>query len=86
MTRSDQSLTELGRYTVTEGERVIYRAWIGAGIRVTETPANGRGRTFVVEEIGDEGFDALRALVADYLDQAAAHNQIPAAPPIIDPT
>ena len=36
--------TELGRYTISSGERVLYGQRIGGVVRVTDNPASGRGR------------------------------------------
>ena len=76
---------EIARYRVSEGERVLCRQWTATGIRVLDVPAIGYGPRFVVDELADESFLALRALVTDYLDQAADRDQIPATLPLIDP-
>jgi hypothetical protein len=47
-------------------------------VRVTDNPANGHGRAFLIErELQQDGNAALQALVADYLEQAATHDEIP---------
>ena len=64
---------ELARYTVPVGERVLYGQRVNGVVRVTDVPATGRGRAYLVErELEQDGYDALNALVSDYLDQAAA--------------
>jgi hypothetical protein len=70
--------TELGRYTITAGERVLYGQRIGGVVRVTDVPACGRGRAVLVERgLEEDGYAALRALVADYIREAQRHDQIP---------
>ena len=71
---------ELARYTITAGERVIYGQRIRGVVRLVDVPAEGRGRRYVIErELTSMG--ELQAIVADYLDQAARWDAIPAAGP-----
>lgn len=72
---------ELGRYTVpTAGERVICGQRINGVVRVSDIPAADRGRAYLIErELERDGHAALKALVADYLEQATLHQQIPMA-------
>ena len=43
-------------------------------------PACGRGRAYLVErELEQDGYDALKALVWDYLDQAELLEDVPTA-------
>jgi hypothetical protein len=70
--------TELGRYTISSGERVLYGQRVGGTVRVTDNPARGRGRAVLVErQLEDDGYAALLALVADYIAQAELHDEIP---------
>jgi hypothetical protein len=62
--------TELARYTVTEGERILYGQRIDGIVRVTDRPAGNGGRAYLVER-GLETKSELDALIADYLKQAA---------------
>jgi hypothetical protein len=49
-------------------------------VRITDVPAQGGGRAFLVErELEQDGYDALRALVADYLNQAELLADVPMA-------
>jgi hypothetical protein len=49
-------------------------------VRVTDVPARGRGRAFLVErELEQDGYGALNALVSDYLDQAQVLEDVPMA-------
>jgi hypothetical protein len=70
--------TELARYTISAGERVLFAQRVGRTMRVTDRPSRPGGRSYLVEheiEIEDE----LDALVADYLTQAAKHDRPPGA-------
>jgi hypothetical protein len=49
-------------------------------VRVTDVAATGRGRAYLVErELEQDGYEALQALVADYLDQVALLEDVPMA-------
>jgi hypothetical protein len=49
-------------------------------VRVTDIPAQGRGRAYLVErELERDGYDALKALVVDYVDQAELLARVPMA-------
>jgi len=72
--------TELARYTTPSGERVLYGQRVDGVVRVTDVPAQGRGRAYLVErELEQDGYDALRALVADYVEQAGRLEDVPMA-------
>jgi hypothetical protein len=71
---------ELARYTVSAGERILYGQRIGGVVGVTDRPADGQGRVYLVErELELDGYGALKALVADYLDQARKLDAVPMA-------
>ena len=71
---------ELARYTITAGERVIYGQRIRGVVRLVDVPAQGRGRRYLIErEL--TSMAELEAIVADYLQQAAHWDAIPAAGP-----
>jgi hypothetical protein len=71
---------ELARYTVPAGQRVVYGQRVDGGVRVTDVPAHGRGRAYLVErELEHDGYDALKALVADYVTQAQLLADVPMA-------
>jgi hypothetical protein len=77
--------TELGRYTISSGERVLYGQRISGRVRLTDNPARGRGRAVLVEgRLEDDGYAALLALVADYIAQAERHNEIPMLVSLLD--
>jgi len=71
---------ELARYAVPVGERVLYGQRVNGVVRVTDVPAGGRGRAYLVErELEQDGYEAPQALVAEYLDQAAILEDVPMA-------
>ncbi len=71
---------ELGRYTIRNEERVLYGQRVHGVVRVTDVPARGRGRAYLVErELEQDGYDALKALVADYVEQARLLADVPMA-------
>ena len=82
---------ELARYTISAGERVIYGQRVDGIVRVTDRPASGPGRSYLVErELEQDGNSALKALVQDYLAQASAHDEVPMlrspVQPFLDPS
>jgi hypothetical protein len=69
---------ELGRYMITEGERILYGQRVNGVVRVTDNPVRGRGRAVLVERgLEEDGNAALQALVVDYIRQAEFHDEIP---------
>ena len=65
------SRVELARYTLPEGERVLYGQRIDGVVRVTDHPADGHGRCYLVErELELDGHAALNAMIDDYLTMA----------------
>jgi hypothetical protein len=76
--------TELARYRVSAGERVVYGQRINGCVRITDRPASGTGRSYLVErELERDGYSALKALVADYVEQARAFDAVPMASSIL---
>ena len=70
--------TELARYTVAGGERVLYGQRVDGVVRVTDRPAQPGGRSYLVErELERDGNGALDALVVDYLAQAQKLAAVP---------
>jgi len=75
---------ELARYRVKSGERVLYGQRINGRVRVTDRPLSGQGRSYVVErELERDGYSALKALVADYIEQSRELDEIPMASSVI---
>jgi hypothetical protein len=71
---------ELARYTVAGGERILYGQRINGVVRVTDRPENRPGRSYLVERgIEQDGYRALKALVADYTAQAERLDEVPMA-------
>ncbi len=64
--------TELGRYRTDAGvARVLYGQRVGNVVRVTDVPVDRPGRAYLVERgLEADGYAALLALVADYLEIA----------------
>jgi hypothetical protein len=78
---------ELARYTVGSGERVLYGQRVDGVVRVSDHPATHGVRCYLVErELEQEGpgaYAALKALVADYLDQARLLDEVPMAGSVV---
>ena len=68
---------ELARYTIGAGERVIYGQRVLGVVRLVDAPADGKGRRFIIERELTVMAE-LEAIIADYLEQAAAWDVIPA--------
>jgi hypothetical protein len=71
---------ELARYAVSAGERVIHGQRVLGVVRLVDDPASGAGRHYVIERELTTMAE-LEAIVADYLQQAATWNAIPAVGP-----
>jgi hypothetical protein len=77
-------LTELARYEVSSGERVLYGQRIDGCVRITDRPVSGSVRSYLVErELERDGYSALNALVADYVQQAAELDAVPMASSLV---
>lgn len=75
---------ELTRYTISDAERVLYEQRVNGAIRLTDRPATGEGRSYLVEcELERDGHSALKALVIDYIEQARKLDEIPMASSVI---
>lgn len=67
---------ELARYRITTGERILHGQRINGVVRVTDAPVGSHGRRYVVErELEHDGYAALQALIADYLEQARRRDE-----------
>ena len=69
--------TELARYRLSTGERVLYGQRINGAVAVVDVPAGEFGRVYLVER-HLESKAALDALVSDYL-AATQRRDAPAA-------
>lgn len=71
---------ELARYVVPAGERVIYGQRVNGVVRITDVPAGVHGRAYLVERgLEQDGYDALQALVSDYVEQSRVLADVPMA-------
>jgi hypothetical protein len=68
---------ELGRYKISAGVRILYGQRVSGVVRVTDKPAGGRRRSFLVER-GLTSNRELKALVADYISESERRDE-PAA-------
>lgn len=76
---------ELARYTIPAGERILYGQRVDGVVRVTDVPAGPGGRAYLVErELELDGYSALKALIADYLQEAAVLADVPMAVPLLN--
>ncbi|MEO6858299.1 MAG: hypothetical protein ABI323_06890 [Solirubrobacteraceae bacterium] len=70
--------TELARYQISSGERVLLAQRVDGVVRLVDRPASGQGRSYLVErELDLDGDDALTALIADYRHQSQIHDRVP---------
>jgi hypothetical protein len=78
-------LAELARYEVDGVERVLYGQRIAGCVTITDRPASGYGRSYLVERgLEQDGYSALKALVNDYTEQARELGEIPMASSVMD--
>ena len=70
---------ELARYVVGgEEERILFGQRVDGVVRVTDVPAHGHGRAYLVERgLEHDGYGALKALVADYVEQGELLAAVP---------
>jgi hypothetical protein len=70
---------ELGRYTTAGGElRLVVGQRVAGVVRVSDVPASGRGRAYLIERgLEQDGNAALTALVAAYLADADRYGETP---------
>jgi hypothetical protein len=66
--------SELGRYTISSGERIVYGQRVDGVVRVIDRPASGAGRSYLIER-GLTSKAELDGLVADYLDVSSRRDQ-----------
>jgi hypothetical protein len=68
---------ELGCYEISTGRRIVYGQRVDGVVRVTDKPARGGGRSFLVER-GLTSKAELEAIVADYIRESERRDE-PAA-------
>ena len=70
----------LARYKLTGGERFLCGHRVDGTVCITDRPAAGAGRAYLVERgIQAEGYGALAALLSDYTMQAERLDAVPMA-------
>jgi hypothetical protein len=71
---------ELGRYSLPDGERILYGTRANRAAIVIDAPAGDDGRIYLVErDVEQDGYGALKSLIADYISVATAIRRIPMA-------
>lgn len=71
---------EIMRYRAGTEQRVLYRQRVGQSIRITDRPARGKGRAYLVEaDLAQDGEGAIDAIVEDYVAQAQRLGRVPMA-------
>ena len=74
---------ELGRYRISSGARVLYGQRVNGVVRITDNPSED-GRAYLVERgLEEDGYAALNALLADYLEQASELDDVPMATSVL---
>jgi hypothetical protein len=74
---------ELARYRISAGARIVVGQRVLGVVRLTDVPADGRGRRYLIE-CGLTAIAELEAIVADYLDQAERWDAVPVEPCWLD--
>ena len=67
---------ELARYAISAGARIVYGQRVFGIVRLTDVPADGHGRHYLIER-GLTRMAELLALVDDYLGQAEHWDAVP---------
>lgn len=70
---------ELARYRISAGERIVRGQRIDGVVRLSDVPATGHGRAYLIER-GLATKAELDGLLADYLQQAERRDAVPAVP------
>ena len=70
---------ELARYRISAGERIVVGQRVLGVVRLTDVPADGHGRRYLIER-GLTAMAELEAVVADYLAQAEHWDAVPVEP------
>lgn len=78
---SPDGVCELGRYTIAgAGERVLCGRRVAGEAIVIDAPTGSEGHVYLVERgVEQDGYLALTALVADYIQTATTLGRIPMA-------
>jgi hypothetical protein len=66
---------ELARYRISAGERILHGQRINTVVRITDTPT-APGRAYLVDRgLEEDGYSALKALVADYVQESEQRDE-----------
>jgi hypothetical protein len=77
-------LTKVADYSISTGERVIYGQRVAGRVRLLDHPASGNGRRYLIDQdLQQDGYQALLALVADYVALASDLDAVPAASSVL---
>lgn len=72
--------TELARYTIPTGERIILGQRVYGSVILVDVPAGPDGRVYLIERhLEQDGNAAMHALIDDYVSVAQASCRVPAA-------
>lgn len=67
---------ELARYRISTGERILHGQRIDGVVRVTDRPSDHPGRCYLIDRgLEEDGYAALTALVADYVQQSQMRDE-----------
>jgi len=67
---------ELARYRISAGERILHGQRINTVVRITDTPTDPGGRSYLVDRgLEEDGYSALKALVADYVQESEQRDE-----------
>ena len=74
---------ELARYSISGHDRVLIGHRVDGIARISDAPAGGRGRTYLVDD-DLQTVSEVNALIADYLTSARERDAIPMTVAILD--
>jgi len=67
---------ELARYRITAGTRILQGQRVDGVVRVTDCPSDHAGRCYLIERgLEQDGYAALTALVADYVQESQQRDE-----------
>src|SRR5919198_4243000 len=74
---------ELARYRISAGERIVIGQRVLGVVRLTDVPADGHGRRYLIER-GLTAMAELEAVIVDYVAQAERWDAVPVEPCWLD--
>lgn len=67
---------ELARYRITAGERILHGQRVNGIVRVTDSANDPGSRAYLIERgLEHDGYAALTALVADYVNESQQRDE-----------